>query len=65
MVASYDQAALPLLDRLGCEQQGHSRDQGIPTRLCETHQEQSCVRSGYVSARVGEVQVLGDQKAIH
>jgi mono/diheme cytochrome c family protein len=37
-ISRYDQASLPLIDRLRRKRQGHSGNQGIPARLRETHQ---------------------------
>jgi hypothetical protein len=64
MLGRHDQAPTPLVDLLRFEQHGHTGRQGISARLREAHQQQSGVSPGNETAHVGEIQILGDQKAV-
>jgi len=58
------QAVSPFLDWLRREQHSDARNQGIPTKLCETHQQWSLMRPWGEPAHVGEVQILGNQEPL-
>jgi hypothetical protein len=53
-----------MFDRLCREQHGCSGDQRFPTGLSEANQKDTRVCPGRVTAHVGEVQILGDQKPV-
>jgi len=62
MLGRDDEAASPLIDGLSCKKRANARDQCIPTRMCEPHQQQSFVCPRRVPAHVRKVQILRDQK---
>ena len=64
VLGSDNEAASPLSDDLVCKERRNALDQGIPTRVAEANQQQSCVCSGRVNPHVRKIEVLGDQKTV-
>jgi hypothetical protein len=65
MVSRNHEASAPLLNSLCRKKRCNARDQRVPTRIWEAHQEQSRVCPRRVAPEVRKVQILGDQKALN
>jgi hypothetical protein len=64
MLGRDDETTLPSLDGLSGKKHRNARDQRIPARMDETHQQQSCVSPRRVSAHIRRIQILRDQKTV-